>query len=240
MTVSQITLPDWPRWKETNPDGCFSEWLRASVADDWQKVTHHPFTDAWGNSAVPLPNLKNYLIQDHRFIDRFVALLAGAVSRAPDLRDRIPGCQFLALVTGDENTYFERSFEALGVSAQERAGKPDWPVTAAFKDLIRNAMESNGYANMLAVLAVAEGTYLGWADRVNKAIAKRPDDFWFAEWIDLHTGDSFESVVAYLNTQLDQVGPMLNDQERALCLTYFRKATVLEVGFFDAAWGPQS
>src|SRR5690606_31924839 len=139
-------------------------------------------------------------------------------SRAPDIRDRIPGCQFLAQNTGDENNYFERSIEALGVSAQERAAKPDWPVTSAVEELMRSAMESNGHANMLAVLAVAEGTYLGWADRVNNAIAKRPDDFWFAEWIDLHTGDYFESVIAYLNAQLDQVGPMLNDQERALCL----------------------
>ncbi|MFH1803313.1 MAG: TenA family protein [Pseudomonadota bacterium] len=234
-----MTIPDWPHWHETHPDGTFSGWLRACCADDWHAVTHHPFTDAWGQSAVPLRNLQNYLIQDHRFIDRFVALLAGAVSRAPTLADRIPGCQFLALVTGAENTYFERSFVALGVADQDRYGQPDWPVTAAFKDLMRDAMQSNDYANMLAVLAVAEGTYLGWADRVNKAIATRPADFWYAEWIDLHVGDYFESVVAYLNTQLDQFGPTLNADARAACLACFRNAVLLEKQFFDTAWqGP--
>ena len=104
---------------------------------------------------------------------------------------------------------------------------------------MKDATDSNSYANMLAVLAVAEGTYLGWADRVNKAIAKRPDDFWYSEWIDLHIGVYFESVVAYLNSQLDQVGPLLSDGDRAECLSYFTRATDLECQFFDTAWGPQ-
>ncbi|MDP2697676.1 TenA family protein [Thalassospira sp.] len=234
-----MTLPDWPHWHETHPDGTFSGWLRACCADDWHDVTHHPFTDAWGQSAVPLRNLQDYLIQDHRFIDRFVALLAGAVSRAPALADRIPGCQFLALVTGAENTYFERSFIALGVADQDRHDRPDWPVTAAFKDLMHDALHSNDYANMLAVLTVAEGTYLGWADRVNRAIATRPADFWYAEWIDLHVGDYFESVVNYLNTQLDHIGPTLNADARAVCMAFFRNAVLLEKQFFDTAWqGP--
>lgn len=237
MSALSPTTINWLQWQQENPRGTFSGWLKACVDDDWQKVTHHPFTNAWGQSAVPLRKLQNYLIQDHRFIDRFVALLAGAVSRAPTLSDRIPGCQFLALVTGAENTYFERSFAALGIDTQERIQQPDWPVTAAFKELMWTAMESNDYANMLAVLAVAEGTYLGWADRINKQIEMRPADFWYAEWIDLHVGDYFESVVTYFYTQLDRVGPTLDDDSRATCLGYFRKATALEVRFFDTAWG---
>ena len=230
---------DFPVWQENHPSGTFSDWLKASVCDDWKRVTHHPFTDAWGDGALPDANLKNYLIQDHRFIDRFVALLAAAVSRAPTLKDRIPGCQFLALVTGAENTYFERSFDALGVSDADRENQPDWPATKAFKQLMTDATNSNSYTNMLAVLAVAEGTYLGWADRVSTAIAKRPDDFWYSEWLDLHIGAYFESVIAYLNDQLDQCGPGLSADDRAQCLDHFRRATSLEVAFFDTAWGPQ-
>lgn len=233
------SAPDFPVWLLENPSGGFSDWLKRCCADDWQAVIHHPFTDAWGNAALPKANLENYLIQDHRFIDRFVALLAAAISRAPSLKDRIPGCQFLALLTGAENTYFERSFAALGVSDHARAHQPDWQATADFKHLMKEATETNSYANMLAVLAVAEGTYLGWADRVNNAIPNRPDDFWYAEWLDLHIGDYFESVVGYLNTQLDQTGPELSKDERAECLSYFKRATTLERQFFDTAWDTQ-
>ena len=227
---------DWPEWQQENPGQGFSKWLISTVAEDWHRVTHHPFTDAWGKGVVPTENLRRYLVQDHRFLDRFAALLAGAVAYAPTLADRIPGCQFLALITGKENTYFERCFTALGVRNNQRFGTPDWDATKGFKDLMAEALHSSNYANMVAVLAVAEGTYLGWADRVAKAVPHYPElDFWFSEWIDLHTGDYFASVVAYLNAQLDHVGPTLDDAARAECQRYFATATRLEVDFFDTA-----
>lgn len=82
--------------------------------------------------------MKRYLIQDHRFLDAFVVLLASTIAKARTLGDRIPGCQFLALITGKENTYFERSFEKLGCSdTEERMKVPDEAVTAGFVGLMR-------------------------------------------------------------------------------------------------------
>ncbi len=97
--------------------------------------------------------LKKYLIQDHRFLDAFVILLSSAISKARSLEDRIPGCQFLALITGKENTYFERSFEVLGCSDQdERMKIPDAPVTVNFCDLMRDiAMKGTlGYVHIFS------------------------------------------------------------------------------------------
>mmetsp|Transcript_31043 Transcript_31043/g.58966 ORF Transcript_31043/g.58966 Transcript_31043/m.58966 type:complete len:111 (-) Transcript_31043:1740-2072(-) len=82
--------------------------------------------------------LKKYLVQDHRFLDAFVVLLASTIANARTLEDRIPGCQFLALLTGKENTYFERSFEVLGIGdADERSKVPDEAVTVRFVNLMR-------------------------------------------------------------------------------------------------------
>ena len=48
------------------------------------------------------------------------------VAHARCLEDRIFGCQFLALVTGKENTYFERCFQALpNCSVEELDKVPD-------------------------------------------------------------------------------------------------------------------
>ena len=79
--------------------------------------------------------LKKYLIQDHRFIDAFVVLLASMVASCRQLKDRIPGCQFLAVITGDENNYFERSFAKLGC-ADERHSVPNDLVTSKFIKLM--------------------------------------------------------------------------------------------------------
>ena len=111
-------MKDWHRIRE---DDCrvlarmtagFSERLRAEAGEAWTAVVEHPFTDALAQGTdMDEDAMRYYLIQDHRFLDDFVVLLASMVAAAPTLQDRIPGCQFLALITGKENTYFERSFE---------------------------------------------------------------------------------------------------------------------------------
>ena len=68
MSNTAKAVQDFPSWRLTNPNGVFSDWLKASCADQWRAVTHHVFTDAWGDAALPKANLENYLIQDHRFI----------------------------------------------------------------------------------------------------------------------------------------------------------------------------
>lgn len=81
--------------------------------------------------------LKKYLIQDYRFLDAFVILLASMVAHARNLEDRIPGCQFLAIITGKENTYFERAFEKLGCSAEERDETPFAACATGFINLMK-------------------------------------------------------------------------------------------------------
>lgn len=91
-------------------------------------------------------------MQDHRFVDAFVSLLARMISAARSLEDRIPGCQFLGLITGRENTYFERSFAALGVSDEERRATPSSAAQQSFEKLMREVASSGSLAEMLAVL----------------------------------------------------------------------------------------
>lgn len=103
----------------------FTEELRQVVGEQWDRVIHHKFTTELASGTIDRKVLERYLIQDHRFLDAFVVLLASIIAHARSLPDRIPGCQFLAMITGKENTYFERSFQALGVSNREAV--PDAP-----------------------------------------------------------------------------------------------------------------
>ena len=133
----------------------FTDELRALAGAKWDAVVEHKFTNELAAGTVADGVLARYLIQDHRFLDAFVVLLASMVAAAPTLADRIPGCQFLALVTGRENTYFERSFDALGVDQAARVDTPNAPPTSAFDGLMREAAKAS-YPEMLAVLVVAE------------------------------------------------------------------------------------
>lgn len=207
-----------------------SEYLRDLAGEDWAAATGHAFTDALADGTLDIRKMQGYLQQDYLFIDEFVRLLASAVAHAPSLADSVPAAQFLALITGPENTYFLRSFEALEC-ASEAAPEPE---TLAFQQVMRDARQSGRYERMVAVLSVAEWVYLEWAT----PYADRADDlpFWFGEWISLHCGEGFEGVVAYLRDQLDQAWEGLDDVARGEVETAFREAVRLERGFFDAAW----
>ncbi len=207
--------------------------LQHSVQDDWNAATDHPFCKALADGSLSQDRMRWYLVQDYKFIDQFVRLLATAIAHAPTLADGVPAAQFLGLVTSDENTYFLRSFEALRVSEDDR-NAPAAPATRAFQTLMTKARLSGRYEQMLAVLVVAEWSYLTWATRYANYDPELP--FWFSEWIDLHSGEGFDAVVAYLRGQLDSIWPELDDQQRADATAMFQQAVACERAFFDAAW----
>ncbi len=211
-----------------------SEMLRARSAEDWEAATRHPFCAELAAGTLPTTKMAWYLAQDYSFIDGFVRLAASAIAHAPTLEDRIPLAQFLGVITGPENTYFQRSFEALGVAETDRVNPDLAPATKGFRALMDDAAFSGEYAQMVAVLTVAEWSYLTWATPFAPPRSDLP--FYFAEWIDLHAGEGFEGVVAYLRGQLDKAWEAAGFEGRDRAGAAFARAVALERAFFDAAY----
>ncbi|WP_422049963.1 TenA family protein [Shimia sp.] len=207
--------------------------LRELAGEDWIAATTHPFCAELAEGTLDLDKMRWYLAQDYQFIDGFVRLLASAIAHAPSLSDSVPAAQFLALVTGPENTYFLRSFEALGMDEAAQTPPPAAP-TEGFIALMAEAAASGRYELMLAVLVVAEWVYLSWATPVNPPKEDLP--FYFAEWITLHAGEGFEGVVDYLRGQLDAVWATLSDEAKAEVEALFLRAAKLERAFWDASY----
>jgi thiaminase (transcriptional activator TenA) len=180
----------------------FTEELRLAAGDQWNRVIHHKFTKQVAAGTIDREVMKRYLIQDFRFLDAFVVLLASVIANCHTLDDRIPGCQFLALITGTENTYFQRCFQALKVTEEERATIPDAACTTGFCTLMRDTARHGTLGEMLSVLLVCEWSYLSWGQLVSQETVR--DDFVTYEWVDLHSGPHFENVVAYIKGLLDK------------------------------------
>lgn len=214
-----------------------SDDLREANIEDWTAVVAHPFCRELADGSLPRETMVRYLVQDFSFIDGFVRLAARAISEAPSLGDSVPLAQFLAVITGPESTYFHRSFDALGVAQADRTAPDLLPATIAFRELMAEAAASGEYARMIAVLSVAEWTYLSWASPHAPPRADLP--FYFAEWITLHSGEGFEAVVAYLRDQLDGAWEGLDADARDRVAADFRRAVELERAFFDATYGAE-
>jgi thiaminase (transcriptional activator TenA) len=211
----------------------FTETLRAASEPGWSHAVGHRFVKELFTGAVPDAVMARYLIQDHRFLDSFLTLLGAALASADTFEARLRFGRFIGMVSGDENTYFLRAFEALGVTEDRRAADPDTQPTAGFKAIMREAAQTRRYAAALSVLVVAEWLYLDWASRAPKPL---PDNFMHAEWITLHDNPDFRRFVDFLRAELDRVGPAHAD----LCRDFFCRAVALELSFFEAAYSDRT
>ncbi len=211
----------------------FTEWLRSRSEPDWTAVVEHPFTTALFDGRVPDERMRGYLVQDYQFVDDFLALLGSALAKADRYTSRLALAGSIAVVTSEENTYFQRSFDALGVPEPDRATPRLDDATIAFRDLMSDTNARGTYEEALTVLTVAEWTYWEWARR---APADLPANFVHAEWIALHNNAEFGEWVEWLRSELDRVGDELDERDQARCLRLFQHATRCELDFFHAHW----
>ena len=203
----------------------FTETLRAASEPGWSDAVGHRFVKELFTGAMPDAVMARYLIQDHRFLDSFLTLLGAVLASADTFEAKLRFARFIGMGSGEENTYFLRAFEALGVTEDRRAGDQG--------DHARGAAETRSYAAALSVLVVAEWLYLDWASRAPKPL---PDNFVHAEWITLHDNPDFRGFVDFLRAELDRVGPA----QAGLCRDFFRRAVALELSFFEAAYAERT
>lgn len=209
----------------------FTDALRQQNRDTWDKAVAHRFVRELCDGSIDDAVLAGYLVQDYRFVDDFLVLIGSAVAAADSLAPRLRLARFIGEIAGDENTYFLRSFDALGVTEEQRRQTPDTAPTTAFTALFREAADTREYPAILAVLLVAEWLYLDWATKAPKPL---PESSLHADWITLHDYPEFHDLVAFLRAELDRVGPA----RRGIAEDFFARAVAIELAFFDAAYAP--
>src|ERR1700757_4100744 len=101
----------------------FTETLRAASEAGWSHAVQHRFVNELFAGAVPDAVMARYLIQDHRFLDSFLVLLGVALASADTFAARLRFGRFIGMVSAEENTYFLRAFEALGVTETRRRSR---------------------------------------------------------------------------------------------------------------------
>src|SRR5262245_57682667 len=143
----------------------FTDTLRAASEPGWSHAVGHRFVKELFAGTVPDAVMECYLIQDHRFLDSFLTLLGAALATADTFEARLRFGRFIGVVSSEENTYFLRAFEALGITEERRVADPDTQASVGFKAIMREAAETRTYAAVLSVLVVTEWLYFDWACR---------------------------------------------------------------------------
>src|SRR5512134_1099810 len=137
-------------WATGRAAGRFSEWLREEAEPTWSDAVNHQFTRELAEGTVADGVMRRYLVQDYSFLDSFVRLVASAIVKAPSLADRVPLGRFLGAVPDEENTYFQRAFDALGVGDDDRRHPALRLPTQRFHDVMAEAIAAPAYEETLA------------------------------------------------------------------------------------------
>lgn len=211
----------------------FAEELRNRCAGEWDAAVNHEFVDRLLDGTLPDPVLRHYLVQDYQFCDSFTALLGQAVASAPGLESRLVFARILGGFASDENSYFQETFDELLVPATDRTSPQLTAATSAFDALMRRALHTRSYAEVLAVLLVAEWLYGEWAARAGAA-ELWPAQAKHSEWIRLHNNPEYNSWVAWLRDEFDAVAPSAAEARERVA-GFFVEAVQLERAFFDSA-----
>lgn len=221
--------PDFPAWREAQPQGRFTDWLRQHAEPTWSQAVRHRFVTELAEGSLADAAFRRYIVQDYAFIETLVTMLGFAVARAEGMaaKKRLTG--FLAVLTSDENDYFMRAFAAVGAKSAPTLA----PVTRRFRELMLEAAEAGAYVDLLAVIVPAEWVYLSWASEHAEAA---PSQQHYREWIELHCGEAFADFVDWLRGELDRLGPELSAERRAAVEARFTRLVELEVAFFDQAY----
>jgi thiaminase/transcriptional activator TenA len=220
-------------YAEERDGASFSEWLRERSESAWTDTTRHRFVEELGADTLSDVVFRRYLVQDHAFLETGASVTGYAVGQAHTMDEKARLTDALTVLTGSENDYFERSFDALDVSEADRTNPQLTPTTRAFQDLMLRAALDGGYEETLTVTLAAEWVYLSWARHVED---ESPSRWYLDEWIEIHANEEFEEYVAWLREQADQYGPKLSPARQDRVGALFGRVIELEAAFFDMAY----
>lgn len=220
-------------WAEQHQDPRISDWLREISEPDWSATVNHPLFDALAEGRLSGDDFAAYMVQDYGFVDPFTALLGHAIGQAPSMDDRVVLGQFVGMLTSDENSTFQRTFETFEVPRETREAPVYLEATQAFRRLLDETGRHGSYAEILAVLVVTEWLYLEWALRITPVDGLHP---LMGEWIDLHDNPPFQDFVAWLRRRLEEEAAVLDDDAFARMAQRFRETVALERRFHAAVY----
>jgi len=211
----------------------FSEELRAGVVLLWERVVTHPFVIQLGDNALPQEIFDVYFAQDYLFLKDWAVLLSLATAKAPDFDAARPLVGFLHLGLGGEEALFQRAFRERGFSRQDAANLKHLPTTFHYSGYLRKLAYEGSFIDLIVTILAVEWPYLEWAQRLATA-GKRPGNYYYQTWIDLHTSEGMFEFVRWLRQIVDQAD--LTQADRFRLQDIFGNVLRYEFLFWEMAY----
>ncbi|CAH2450485.1 hypothetical protein PP7435_CHR4-0115 [Komagataella phaffii CBS 7435] len=229
----------------------YSDQLIEEYKELWLTATSNELTREWCQGTLHLSKLYVYLTQDLKYFGDGFRLLGKTISLCRRRQSLVSLGKHVGMLSNSENTYFVDCINDLteqllrdgmyNAEELEEISGLTLPAVERYLLFMRSMVESSTitYAEMITVMFVMEQVYLDWS---NNGLRSKPDNlhWWFNEWIDIHSGENFESWCQFLKDEVDRCIQELKDANRddlvARVEEIFRETLELEVEFFKSCY----
>jgi len=205
-----------------------SDELQKGVGSLWERVATHPFIIELGEGTLPQEIFDVYFEQDYLFVKELVILRSLAKAKAPDFDD---AARHLGL--GGEGGLFQQAFRERGLSPQDVVNLEYRPATLHYSSYLRKMAYEGSFIDLITTWLAVEWPYLDWAQRL-VATEKRPENYYYQTWIDLHTNQGMQDLVSWLRHTVDTTPVTLADRVRLQRI--FRDVLRYEFLFWEMAY----
>ncbi|TNB48114.1 TenA family transcriptional regulator [Martelella lutilitoris] len=197
----------------------------------FDEMVGHRFVEDIKADTLPTSAFERYLVFEGAFVETAISIFAYATAKAETMTDRRWLIGVLDALANSQIAYFEKTFAARGIDV---AGfDVDIPAVARFRDGMLAIARDGGFIDTIAAMFAAEWMYWTWSQQVEQ---NRISDPLLAEWIGLHTDETFAAQAIWLKDRLNVAGEALSEAERAHLSAVFGEAMRLEIDFHSAVY----
>ncbi|MGF1630319.1 MAG: TenA family protein [Kiloniellaceae bacterium] len=212
----------------------FAAWRRAA-AEDWQAYTRHAFVRRLGDGSLPNGAFLHYLVQDYIFLANFARGWALAVVKAGDLEEMRAAAAAVDALVNQEMMLHVEVCAAAGIPEKKLLAVEEEVENLAYTRFVIDAGLSGDFLDLMAALSPC---VLGYGE-IGAWLGDAATDKTYADWIDSYAASDYQALCLSVGQLIDRAAgarlgaaPQASPRWADLCQT-FRKATRLEVGFWD-------
>ncbi len=212
----------------------FTQQLRDSVADQWDREKAHPFVTGLGDGTLPVRTFRYYMRQDYVFLIGFCRAVALATGKA----DRLDDMSFFARLL-DETLNTEMALHVsfcadFGITEAELLATVPSLTTTAYVDHLVTTANAGSVQAAAAILPCSWGYAEIGRTLLDRGLPESQP--LYGRWIAMYASPEFAGLVEWLRGYLDRSAEGMSEDGRRRVAEIFEVSSRYEYMFWDAAY----
>lgn len=212
----------------------FALW-REGAATPWYDYTHHAFVKGLGDGSLQRSAFLHYLIQDYVFLVHFSRAWSLAVVKSESLEEMKICAGTVDALVNHEMSLHVKTCAAEGIDEDALFSAPEATENLAYTRYVMDAGLQGDFLDLMAALAPC---VMGYGEIGLRLAESKAADTPYAEWIATYASPEYQDVCKTVGAMIDtavtrRLGDLSRAPRAAVLQDRFRKATSLEVGFWQ-------